>query len=313
MTRPACASDCRTIWKKPSLRGSRRGRSRRLRALLPAAALAGAALFCRQGSFPSPPTAVPRRIVTLAPNLTEIVFAIGAGDQLVAVSDFSDFPDAARSIPRVGGLDASVEGVVSFRPDLVLASRDGNSRGPVTALSAAGIPVLTVSGGSLDEVLDGIRRIGERLGRQKEAQRLVASLTARRARVRADSRGRARPSALLLVWPDPPQAAGGGTFLDDLLEEAGARNPLRNRSGWPVISAEYLATAPIDALVIPDSRASRPAYDRAFASGALSRGTVARARVVRIDESILTRPGPRVFDALETLARELHPPEVPPS
>src|SRR5215470_14112393 len=110
--------------------------------------------------------ATPRRVVTLAPNLTEIVFALGAGDRLVGVSEYSDYPEAARAIPRVGGLEVSAEHVASLHPDLVLASRDGNPRGPVTALAAAGIPVLTVSGGSLDAVLAGIRAVAARLHRE---------------------------------------------------------------------------------------------------------------------------------------------------
>jgi iron complex transport system substrate-binding protein len=117
--------------------------------------------------------------------------------------------------------------------------------------------------------------------------------------------GRRLARTLLLVWPDPPQAAGSGTFLDDLLREAGGENLLAGRPGWPVLSTEYLATAPIEVIVIPDSPETRRVYDRAFAIGSLSRGSAARARVVRVEESVLTRPGPRVFEGLERLARGL--------
>lgn len=232
---------------------------------------------------------------------------MGAGKTLVGVSDYSDFPPEARSLPRVGGLEVSAERVVSLHPDLVLATPEGNAKGPVTALAAAGVPVLAVPGGSLAAVIDGIRLVGRRLDRREAADRLAANLQRRldavRARI-ARSRGN-RPRAVLLVWPDPPQAAGNGTFLNDLLAEAGAQNLLSGREGWPLVSPEWLATAPIDVLVIPDSEQTRPAYDRAFKTGPLSRGTVAGARVVRIEESVLTRPGPRVFDALEELVRDL--------
>jgi iron complex transport system substrate-binding protein len=243
--------------------------------------------------------------VTLAPNLTEIVFAIGAGDRLIAVSEFSDHPEAARNLPRVGGLEASAERIASLRPDLVLASRDGNPRGSVQALEAAGIPVATVSGESLNAILDGIRLVGRRLGRAAEAERLAADLARRREQVRLRALGRRRPAAILLVWPEPPQAAGGGTFLSDLLEEAGARNLLADRSGWPIVSAEFLATAPIDVLVLPESPETRPVFERARSSGVLSRGTAGKARVIALDEAALTRPGPRVFDSLEALERAL--------
>jgi len=244
----------------------------------------------------------PRRVVTLAPNLTEIVFALGAGGALVGVSDHSDFPPEARALPRVGGLEVSAEKVASLSPDLVLATMEGNARGPVSALEAAGLSVTVVPTGSLDAVLSGIRLVGDALGRRAEGERLAGSLTRRRSIVRARASAHRRPRTILLVWPDPPQAAGGGTFLDDVLEDAGAENLLAARPGWPVVSAEYLATAPIEVLVLPASAETWPVFERALSSGALSRGAARRARVLRLDESALTRPGPRVFDALEELA-----------
>jgi iron complex transport system substrate-binding protein len=279
-----------------------RSRALRFLALVLCAGIADGRAFCVRSATPA---AFPHRVVTLAPNLTEIVFAVGAGESLVGVSDYSDFPPQARSLPRVGGLDVSAERVASLRPDLVLATIEGNAHGPVTALSAAGIPVLVVPGGTLDAVLEGIRLVGERLGRGKEAESLAERLSRRRRALQENLSGRHRPRTVLLVWPDPPQAAGGQTFLNDVLTEAGAENLLAGRRGWPLVSSEWLATAPIEVLVVPDSAQTRPAYDRAFETGALSRGTVSRARVVRVEESVLTRPGPRVFDALERLAREL--------
>jgi len=245
--------------------------------------------------------APPRRVVALAPSLTEIVFALGAGDTLVGVSEYSDYPEAARKIPRVGGLEVDPEKVAALRPDLVLAIAEGRGRASVSALEAAGIPVAVLPSGSLDAVLEDIQAVGARLGRRTQAEEMVIRLSERRRAVR-ESAPREGPRSLLLVWPDPPQAAAGGTFLNDVLTEAGARNLVADRSGWPVLSAEYLATAPVELLVVPESEQTKEAYARAFREGALSRGPVSGARVVRIDESTLTRPGPRVFDALERLA-----------
>jgi len=224
----------------------------------------------------------------------------------VGVSEYSDYPTAARAIPRVGGLDVSAERVASLRPDLVLATQEGNARGPVTALAAAGLPVLVLPTGSLDAVLQSIRRIGEALGRREEAARLADSLSSRRASVRERVSGERRPKAILLVWPEPPQAAGGGTFLNDVLSEAGAENLLARRPGWPVVSAEYLSTAPAEVLVLPVSPATRPTFERALSTGALSRGSIRRARVVWMDDAVMTRPGPRVFGALEELSAAIH-------
>src|SRR5262249_31186265 len=153
------------------------------------------------------------------------------------------------------------------------------------------VPVLAVSGESLDAVLAGIRRVGERLGRGAEAGRLADDLSRRRQEVRRRVAGRPRPRALLLVWPDPPQAAGAGTFLAGVLEEAAADNLGAGRGGWPVLSAEFLATAPVSILVMPDSPDARPAFEKARASGALSRGAAATARVLRVPDDELSRPG----------------------
>ncbi len=261
-------------------------------------------LACRGPERPSVSAAGgPRRVVTLAPNLTEIVFALGAGDRLVGVSEYSDYPPAARAVPRVGGLDVDPERVAALRPDLVLAIAEGNAQGAVRALEAAGLPVTVTPSGSLDAVLQSIRIVGERLGLAADGNRLADALTARREAVRAKVAGRPRPAALLLVWPDPPQAAGGETFLNDVLTEAGAKNLVADRRGWPVLSREYLATAPVELLVTPESVEARAAWQRAFApGGTLASGAVARARRVSIDEAELTRPGPRVFDALERLS-----------
>jgi len=224
----------------------------------------------------------------------------------VGVSEYSDYPTAARAIPRVGGLEVSAERVASLRPDLVLATQEGNARGPVTALAAAGLPVLVLSTGSLDAVLQSIRRIGEALGRREEATRLADSLSSRRASVRERVSRERRPKAILLVWPEPPQAAGGGTFLNEVLSDAGAENLIETRPGWPVVSAEYLSTAPVEILVLPVSTGTRPAFEHALSTGALSRGSIRRARVVWMDDAVLTRPGPRVFGALEELASAIH-------
>ena len=274
------------------------------RKLVPFFASAAILFGCRAPERTAAP-ARPTRVVALAPNLAEIVFALGAGDSLVGVSEYSDFPEAARRIPRIGGLEVDAEKVAALRPDLVLAMAEGTARGAVSAIQAAGLPVVVVPSGSLDAVLAGIRLVGARLGRSEEAERLARDLERRRADVARRMAGRRRPRTLLLVWPDPPQAAGGGTFLSDLLREAGADNLVADRPGWPVLSPEYVATAPIELLVLPDSDQTREAYARAFRSGPLSRGPVARARVVRLDESALTRPGPRVFDMLERLAESL--------
>jgi len=244
----------------------------------------------------------PRRVIALAPNLTEIVFALGAGDRLVGVSARSDYPPAAGALPVVGGLVPDLEKVVSLKPDLVLATTEGNSKATVEILSRRGIPVLATSAPDLTGVIASIRAIAGRLGRGEAGERLASTLERRRESVRHRSRRGGPLSAVLLIWPSPPQAAGTGTFAGDILATAGARNCVVRR-GWPVLSPEFLVAADCAAVVYPLEKDTRETYARAFRDGPLSGMRAVRAgRVVGIDGDRLTRPGPRAFDALEELA-----------
>ena len=241
-------------------------------------------------------------MVALAPNLTEIVFALGEGRKLVGVSARSDYPPAAARIPVVGGLTPDLEKVVSLRPDLVLATTEGNSPATVAILAARGIPVLATAAPDLSGVIASIRTIGDRLGVPDAAARLAATLEARRDVVRRRIRRGPPPAAVLLVWPAPPQAAGPGTFADDLIRTAGARNCVPRR-GWPLLSPEFLIQAGCQAIVYPREKDTQETYARAFRDGPLSKMPAAReGHLIGIEADRLTRPGPRAFDALEELS-----------
>jgi ABC-type Fe3+-hydroxamate transport system substrate-binding protein len=241
-------------------------------------------------------------VVALAPNLTEIVFALGAGGALAGVSSHSDYPRQALTLPVVGGLTPDLERIVSLNPDLVLATTEGNSPSTVALLQARGIPVLTTSAPDLRGVIRSIRTIADRLGAGPRGAALADSLQRRLDAVESRSVRNRRVRAILLVWPSPPQAAGSGTFGEDLLREAGGANCIA-RPGWPVISAEFLVTAPCRAVVYPAESSSREIFGEAFRSGPISRMSAVReGRTIPIDGDLLTRPGPRSFDALEALA-----------
>ena len=219
-------------------------------------AVVGLVLGCRERPrATAQAAAAPRRVVALAPNLTEIVFALGAGDALVGVSEYSDYPEAARAIPRVGGLEIDAEKVAALRPDLVLAVAEGNAQGSVRALEAAGLPV------------DGHAvRIARRGAREHPHRRPSGSAGPKRGGAWSPSSsggvppcarrtaGRTRPRTLLLVWPDPPQAAGGRTFLNDLLDRGRrATTSSETAAAGRSSPASTLATAPVELLVVPDS------------------------------------------------------------
>jgi len=221
------------------------------------------------------------------------------------VSTRSDYPAAARKIAIVGGLTPDLERIVALAPDLVLATTEGNSRTGVEILARRGIPVLTTSAPDLRGVIDSIRKIALRVGEADAGERLARSLEERRRAVLQRARRPKSPGVALLVWPSPPQAAGAETFADDILRTAGARNCIARR-GWPVVSPEYLLLAPCDAVVYPAERDTAAVFADAFRRGPLSRMAAVRAgRVIGVEADLLTRPGPRAFDALERLASEI--------
>jgi ABC-type hemin transport system substrate-binding protein len=242
------------------------------------------------------PVAVPpriQRVVTLAPNLTEIVFAIGAGDRLVGTDDFSDEPAAAKTIPKVGGMQPNIEKIVALKPDLVLASTSGNQPNLAPALAAVHIPLFVVRTDRLDEIPAAMERLAGLLHapRTDAAQELRARIAQqRRTRVH-------RPRVLFAVWADPLYVAGRKTFADDLLVLAGAQNAVQV-DGWPQYSMESLIANPPDFILYPSKPVSNAQIEKLLA---VSPGLSKRIKVLGVDENLFTRPGPRVAQAAAAL------------
>ncbi len=235
------------------------------------------------------------RIVTLAPNLTEIVYAIGAGNRLVATDDFSDEPAVAKLLPKVGGMQPNVERIVTLEPDLVLATTNGNHPNLAPALAAVHIPLYVVRTDRLDEIPRAMERLAALLGVSSAAAPELRAAIARQHRSRARS-----PRVLFVVWADPLYVAGRKTFSDDLISLTGGTNAV-TVDGWPQYSLESLVAEPPDLILYPSKPVSRAQIDKLIE---LSPG-LARAKVVAVDENLFTRPGPRVARAAEELNRIL--------
>lgn len=236
-----------------------------------------------------------RRIVTLAPNLTEIAFAIGAGGKVVATDDYSDAPAAAKQLPKVGGVQPSVERILSARPDLVLAVTSGNHPALAAALSAAGVPLYVVRTDRLADVPRVMRRLGviARADGAEAAARQLEKTIASERRVRRRS-----PRVLFLIWTAPLYVGGRDTFADDLLQLAGGRNAVDVR-GWPQYSLESVVAAPPDIIIHPDKSVQQPQIEALVAAAPQLLG----CRIVAVDENRFTRPGPSVTAAAGDLDR----------
>lgn len=234
------------------------------------------------------------RIVTLAPNLTEIVFAIGAGEKIAGTDEFSDFPPQARRLPKVGGMQPNIERIVALRPDLVFATTNGNHPSLAPALASAGIPLFVVRTDRLSQIPAAMTRLGEVL----DAPRAVDVARAVRSAIAGSHRKRNRtPRVLFAVWPDPLYVAGRNTFSDDLISLTGAGNVVQ-QAGWPQYSLELLVADPPDIILFPDKSVSRQQAERL-----LDRVPETRSRIalVAVDENRFTRPGPRVAEAAKEL------------
>ena len=241
------------------------------------------------------PVAVPsdiRRIVTLSPNLTEMIFALGEGDRIVGADDYSNYPDPAKKLPKVGGLQPNIEKIVALKPDIVFASTEGNHPNLAPALAAARIPLYVVRTDRIDQIAPAMERIGTLL----DAQRTEESVRELREAIDAQRRTRAKKLRILFaVWTDPLYVAGRKTFTDDLLQLAGAENSVQV-DGWPQYSLESLVASPPDLILYPRGAVTPQQVD-----ALMKRVPSLHAEVVSVNEDIFQRPGPRVAEAAKAL------------
>jgi iron complex transport system substrate-binding protein len=248
-----------------------------------------------------PAPAQVRRVVTLAPSLTEMVLTLGAGSTLVGVSRF-DAAKEVEKLPRVGGfVDPSVEAVVALKPDLVLVQPGPGNQRPVEKMAELGVPVLLLPLHSVADVLAGMREVGKVLGREKEADAVISRIEATRTRIREAAKKLPAPRVLFAYGFEPLVVAGPGSFANELLKDAGGINVAADGgSAYPVYSVERAVRARPD--VVVDAADVDVGKDKVRALPGLS-----GARWVEVPSLALLQPGPSLGRGLEELFRLLHP------
>ena len=250
-----------------------------------------------------------KRVVSLAPNLTEIVFALGRGDQLAGDTDFCDYPPAAKKKPHVGGpLNPNFEQIASLKPDLVLATSI-NRRETVDALDRLGLPVYLTDPHSVDEMVATVEHIGNAMNSAETAGPLVSDLRARLADLDRRLAGTQPRRVLFVVWTDPLISIGRGTFVADALRHAGAQSVVDAASEWPRVSLEEIIRLQPEFLVFVSAHAGDTQHDiDALRSrpGWRELDAIRHRNIVVISDAII-RPAPRMLDAIEQLARSIHP------
>ena len=234
------------------------------------------------------------RVVTLAPNLTEIVFASGAGKKVVCTDNFSNFPPDVESLPKVGGLQPDVEKIVACKPDVVFATTNGNHPNLAPALAAARVPLYVVKTDRLDDIATAIEKLGDMLGGRApyRAAKRLQTVMKRQQRTRLPS-----PRVMFAVWTNPLYVAGRKTYADDLFALTGATNAV-TADGWPQYSLELLVANPPDILLYPRAAVTPQAIEQLVRAAPELR---ARTTMMGVDDDLFTRPGPRMPETAQQL------------
>jgi len=248
------------------------------------------------------------RIVSLAPNLTEIVYAVGAGDRLVGDTTYCDYPEAARTVPKIGDtMHPSIERIIALKPQVVLVSTASQLEAFTRQLDEQHIAVYVTNPRSLEEVFKSITTLGELCGTSERAQKLVADLRHRADAVRVAVSTSLTLSVFYQVSDEPLYTIGRESYLTDLIARAGGLSVTRFVPGaFPRFSDEAALASKPDAIILPTGGSMGNA-NSTVAPALKDSPAVLKNRVYKINEDHLSRPGPRLVEGLEEMARALHP------
>ncbi len=252
----------------------------------------------------------PLRIVSLAPSITEILFALDLSHRLVGATQFSDYPAAARALPKVGSyVHLNVEKVVALAPDLCIAVKDGNPATAVDKLEGMGIAVYAVDPRNLESVLGTMTELGRLLDVAERAATIVSNMRARIERVERCVSGAAhRPTVFIQIGITPIVSVGTATFIHELIDRAGGINLAQGQTPYPRFSKEEVIVMRPEILIIT-SMARQAVFEAVKHDWQQWREmpAVKNDRIHLVDSDVMDRPSPRLVDGLELLARLIHP------
>jgi iron complex transport system substrate-binding protein len=247
----------------------------------------------------------PQRIISLTPHLTELLFAVGAGQQIVGVDSASDYPPAASTLPRIGDFSrVNLERVLALKPDLVLVWLDGNRAADIHALKKMGVPVLQTRATRLDDVARLLRMLGAATGHKEQGGAAASAYRSKLAALQMRYPVRPPLRVFYQVWDRPLMTVGGAHWISDALQLCGARNVFADLPGLsPVVSREAVLQRAPEVIVsgsdAPDMRAQWQEFQGLPA--------VRRQAFVRIDADRLHRPTPRLAEGVAALCDALQP------
>jgi len=266
------------------------------------------ALCCHKASAREASTSGPQRVVSLAPSVTETLFALGFGDRLVGVTSYCDYPPEAKQLPKIGGfMNPSLEVIVEKKPDLVIGVNTATDPTKLREMERLDLRVNLISVASLTDILTGIKSVARLMGNPKVGERLVVKIERQLNQVKKRVAPAPRRSALLVVGLRPLVAVGGKNFIDDLITLAGGENIAGNATQpWLNLPDEFVvAKAP--QVIIEAGMGSERAAPAKHWGDLKSIPAVKEGRVYAYPSDKILRPGPRVGEGLEEIARFIHP------
>jgi iron complex transport system substrate-binding protein len=251
-----------------------------------------------------------RRVVSLAPSVTESIYALGLENLLVGDTDYCDYPEAAAKLPKVGGAtNPSLEEIARLKPDLVLVIKSLNRIETVQQLERLGIATYATDPHNLEEIRSSVHRLADILGNPSAGEALDLALQQKDKLLQEKLQNSPPSRALFVVWTEPLISVGKHTFIADALAHAGATSVVESSQDWPRISLEEMVRLQPEFLVFANRHSEQAARDvEALAKrpGWNLLDAVKRRKFLVISEAI-DRPAPRLFWAVEDLARQLHP------
>jgi len=251
---------------------------------------------------------IPQRIVSLAPSITETLFALNLGDKVVGVTDYCDYPEEALDKDKVGGFwQPSLEKIVALTPDLVLMPESPEL---ISELENLGLTFVVVEPEDINGILANIELIGQITGTEEGAEALTADIRARMDSIIAKTGDAQKPRVFYVIDasdPSKPWTAGAGSFIDALIGLAGGENIAATAGQWAQFSLEALVNADPEIIIVDVSQGDALVPDFESLSGWSQTTAIATGRIHFIDGDLTSRPGPRMVDGLEEMARIIHP------
>jgi iron complex transport system substrate-binding protein len=263
--------------------------------------LSAARIFAAEGR-------VPQRVVSLAPSVTETLFALGFGDRLVGVTTSCDYPAEARKIPEIGGfMSPSLESIAAKRPGLVIGVSSATDPAKAREMERLGLKVTLISLASVNDILNSIKNIARLLGNPQAGETLVRRITLQMDQVKRRVAPAPRRSTLLLVGLRPLIAVGGKNFIDELITLAGGKNIAGDATQpWLNLPDEYVVAKAPQVIIEAGMGSEREQTAKHWAD-LKSIPAVQQGRVYRYPSDKILRPGPRIGEGLEEIARLVHP------